>query len=350
VWGRSHEEVIGRPLFDVLPELRSQPFRALLDRVLRSGEPYVGKETPARLGTGASGRIAYFNFVYAPLRDPNGEVEGIMVMAFDVSDEIRARDQLARAVQYSEMFTGILAHDLRGPLAAVVTSGHLILRRSGDEQIVKPVQRMLSSAERMTRMINQLLDFTRIRLGGGLALERSTCDLGELLRRVLAEVEGAAPGWRFELEAVGDAVGEWDADRLAQVVSNLAGNAAQHGSRETPLRVKLDGGDGAAVIVSFENQGQISPELVPTLFEPFRGRAEAREASKGLGLGLFISREIIVAHGGEISVTSTGEGGTRFQIVLPRRGGDFTAGLLPRGGLAPDRDDGKHDAGVAFAY
>jgi signal transduction histidine kinase len=148
------------------------------------------------------------------------------------------------------------------------------------------------------------------------------------LKRVLAEVEAAAPGWKIDLDATGDALGEWDGDRLAQVISNLAGNAVQHGARDAPLRVSLDGADPSAVALTFENKGAIAPELGPALFEPFRRDQRPRDTSRGVGLGLFITKAIIVAHGGEITAASAPEIGTRFQIVLPRRRGSQETGVM----------------------
>jgi PAS domain S-box-containing protein len=319
VWGRSHDEVIGRSLFAALPELESQTFKRLLDDVLRTGEPYVGKEVRAELGPGATRRAVYFNFVYSPLRDLRGQINGVLVLAFDVSDELRAREELKRTIHYNEMFAGILGHDLRNPLGAIVTAAQLlVMRRPDDEKVVKPAERILSSSMRMSRMIDQLLDFARIRLAGGLELVRKPIDLGEVSTGVLGELQAASPDWDVRLETMGDLKGHWDEDRLAQLLSNLAGNAAQHGTADAPAFVRLDGRQADRVIVTIENRGTIPKELLPILFDPFRGTQHRHEKSKGLGLGLFISREIVLAHAGEVDVTSTSDQGTRFTVVLPK--------------------------------
>lgn len=319
VWGRRPEEVLGRSLMEVLPGLEHRPYQEMLDGVLRTGERRLGKHAPAELGPAGQRRTVYLNFVYSPLRDAGGAVDGVLVIAFDVTDEVRAREELAQTVRYSEMFAGILAHDLRSPLAAITTAAQLVqLRRPDDERISTPVSRILSSSRRMARMIGQLLDFTRIRLGGGLRLERSSIDLGEVLKAVVGETESASPGWRGQMEIQGDARGHWDADRLAQALSNLAGNAAQHGAREVPAMVRLDGRGPGRVTVTFENRGTIPRELLPNLFDPFRSTQRVRSNARGLGLGLFIAREIVSAHGGEVAVASSEEEGTRFTVVLPR--------------------------------
>jgi PAS domain S-box-containing protein len=319
IWGRQHQDVIGRPLFDAVPELESQVFTDVLERVLATGESHVGKETRAELGPAEPRRTIYFNFVYAPLRDLRGHIDGVLVMAFDVTDEIRARDELARTVRYTDLFTGILGHDLRNPLAAITTAAQVMQVRHGeDPRMAVLVNRILSSGARMSRRVEQLLDFTRIRLAGGLVLEPTNTDLNEILTAAISEVEGASPDWRVEIDTKGDAEGRWDADRLAQVVSNLAGNAAQHGAPDAPTLVLLDGSDPAVVTLAFENKGAIPSDLMSNLFDPFRGGHQRRHDSKGLGLGLFITKEIVAAHGGEVQVMSSELDGTRFTIVLPR--------------------------------
>jgi signal transduction histidine kinase len=245
------------------------------------------------------------------------------VVGFDVTDEVRARDELSRTLRYNEMFAGILGHDLRNPLGSIMTAAQLLLRRSSDERLVAPAARILASGERMSRMIEQLLDFTRIRIGGGLNLDRRRFDVVEILRRVVAEVEAAADGRKFHIESMGDTHGDWDGDRLSQVFSNLAGNAVQHGSKSGPVRVHIDGRAAHAISMSFSNKGLIPETLLSGLFDAFRGTENKRSNANGLGLGLFISKEIVVAHGGDIQVSSK-DGESCFTIVLPR-----SSGLVP---------------------
>lgn len=319
VWGCRLEDAVGRPLMEVRPEAGQPPYRELLDGVLSKGERVTGREAQVVVGPEGERRTVYFNFVYSPLRDEAGAVDGVLVTAFDVTDEVRAREALAQTVRYNEMFAGILAHDLRSPLGAISTAAQLVrMRRPDDERIGPPVSRILSSSMRMARMIDQLLDFTRIRLGGGLRLERNRVDLVEVLRAVISETESASPGWRASVETLGDGWGRWDPDRLAQALSNLAGNAAQHGAKEVPAMVRLDGSDPERVTVTFENRGAIPKDLLPNLFDPFHAIQRVRSNLNGLGLGLFIAREIVSAHGGEVDVASGEETGTRFTVVLPR--------------------------------
>jgi signal transduction histidine kinase len=229
--------------------------------------------------------------------------------------------ELERAVRFSEMFVGNLGHDLRNPLSAITTAASVVLSRADSDRVAKPVSRILSSADRMSRMIDQILDFTRVRLGGGIQLSRKPLELADLCRVVLEELRSEGhDDPRPQLELHGSSSGEWDEDRLAQLVSNLAGNALQHRSPGTPVSICIDGSRPDRVTLSVHNSGSVPPDLLPVIFEPLRGREGGkREGSSGLGLGLYISQQIALAHGGSIRVDSEpGADHTRFDVDLPR--------------------------------
>ena len=230
-----------------------------------------------------------------------------------------AREQLTRTVRFNELFAGVLGHDLRNPLSAIMVSAQLVLRKDESDTFAKPMRRILASGDRMARMIEQLLDFTRARIGGGIALNLQPVDLAALCAQATAELDEAHPQWRFRLDSTGDVMGQWDRDRLLQVISNLAGNAVKHGSPEEPLSIRVDGGAADTVLLEVRNKGTVPPELLPVLFDPFRGSQRKRDKSDGLGLGLYITQQIILAHGGTIEVHSTEREGTRFSVQLPRR-------------------------------
>ena len=268
-WRRSRDEVIGRPLFEALCERAALVFEQQLQGVLETGEPYVGREMPAVLG----GDPVYFNFVYSPMRGADGAIDGILVIATDVTDEVRAREELSRTIQYNEKFTAILGHDLRNPLNAIMTTAQLLKRRATSDEIAKPAARIIRSGERMLRMITQLFDLARVRVTGGLRLEPKHVDLAEVCRHVMEELRVAHPGSNLELVAAGSMVGRWDGDRLAQVLSNLGANALEHGVPFMPVSIRLDGRDPARVVILVENQGAIPEALLPYLFDPFPERA-----------------------------------------------------------------------------
>ncbi len=225
-------------------------------------------------------------------------------------------DELNEGLRFNEIFTGMLGHELRNPLGTILTAGQLALRRA-DERVARPLERVISSGARMSRMIDQLLDFTRVRIGGGIPLHRTPTDLVPLVRAIFDEHEHERGERALDVHATGDTCGAWDADRLLQVFSNLVANAVRHGTGA--VRVDVDGTDAARVEVRVHNDGAISEALLPRLFEPMTGGDARRDGSRGLGLGLYITRRIIEAHGGRIFVDSGPEQGTLFTIWLPRR-------------------------------
>ena len=232
-------------------------------------------------------------------------------------EHARVVEELSRAVHISEMFVGILSHDLRNPLSAILGGAQLLGADEPDEKSRRILSRVVSSGERMGRMIDQLLDFTRTRLGEGIPLDRESVDLADLARSVVDEGRSANVASVLRLTAKGDTVGAWDRDRICQILSNLVGNALQHGTQSGIVDVALDGARDECVRLSVENQGVIPPHLVPVIFNPFRGTLQKRGKSKGLGLGLYVARQIALAHGGDLVVESTSTS-TIFTLVLPR--------------------------------
>ncbi len=235
------------------------------------------------------------------------------------------KQQLARelrekteTLRLNELLTAALSHDLRSPLNAVLTSAVLIQRRSTDPQVLATAERILSSSRRMSRMIEDMLDMARARLGGGIPLKREPADLGALIDRVVGEVQAIKPDRRIEVKQAGTLSGSWDAERLAQVASNLLGNALQHGEDGTIVRVTVDGRPAHEVLLKVENTGSIPPELLPQLFDPFRGTQRQAGRSEGLGLGLYIVQQIVLAHGGSVDVQSGADNRTLFVVTIPR--------------------------------
>jgi signal transduction histidine kinase len=231
--------------------------------------------------------------------------------------EQEARAEAERSVRYNELFAGMLGHDLRNPLSAITTGANYVARLNSGPKATRAATRILASAERMGRMIDQLLDFTRIRAGGGLALAPTRFDLEQLCCRVKDELEAANPERSISVELEGDPCGEWDRDRLWQVLSNVVGNALHHGADGDLVRVSLDGRRAEVVDLSVHNAGVIPTDVLPVLFEPFRGLTRYHR-TRGLGLGLFISQQIVAAHDGTIEVSSEASAGTTFRLRLPR--------------------------------
>ena len=225
--------------------------------------------------------------------------------------------------EYRDQFLAVLGHDLRNPLGAVKMSAAFLARSEGlDERHGKAAWRIVIAAERMERMVSDLLDLTRTRLGQGIPISKKTMNLGALCRRAVDELHAFHPERALLLECEGDLSGQWDEDRLAQVVSNLVGNALQHGSVSGPVTVRA-ASDGDRAVLTVHNLGPAIPATsLKTIFDPMvrssTGRDYAGQA-RSLGLGLFIVRELVAAHGGTVSVASTETAGTTFTVRLPRR-------------------------------
>lgn len=255
------------------------------------------------------------------------EVETSIAIANHLASVIARFSALANleeTVRANELFAAVLAHDLQNPLGAIMTAAQLLLMRHEGESSgagtrdTKPLSRILSSGQRMSRMIEQLLDFSRARTGGGIRVQPRESDLGELVEQALSELELANPDWKTTCETIGDPRGSWDSDRLLQVISNLVANAGQHGSPAKPVALRLDGSSPDSVRLEVHNDGAIPEALLPQLFDPFRKSRDRRSPSRGLGLGLYIVREIVRAHGGAVQVSSSEAAGTTFSVVLPR--------------------------------
>ena len=274
------------------------------------------------------------DFLYKPI-EPR-----ILKSKVDVFVELaQQRQQLAAEVsekterlRLNEMFTAMLGHDLRGPLSAIVMSSILAEKRATDDAARKTASRTLESAKRMSRMISDMLDLARARLAGGIPIDRKPVDLAVLLDKSIDDHRALMPDRRIDLQRDGDLTGAWDADRAQQMIANLIDNAVQHGDATQPVQCVLDGSEPDRVLFSIRNGGAIPDDLLPHVFDPFRSRHAYRTRSEGLGLGLYIAEQIVVAHGGAIRA-ETGGDSTTFTVVLPRvTNGGMAYATAPRGG------------------
>jgi two-component system sensor histidine kinase/response regulator len=224
-------------------------------------------------------------------------------------------DELREMLRLNEMFVAAVSHDLRSPLSSMVMGAALLERELVDPVSARVLSRIRSSADRMNGMLDQLYDLARVRLGGGIAIEPAKMSLHKLLDTVADELHLAHPEKRVAVECDGPTEGVWDVQRLGQVFTNLIGNALRYGTQSKPVRVSVRAG-ASEVAIDVHNGGAIDDDLRPHLFDPFRrGSGPARD---NLGLGLYIVRAIVVAHGGSIELSSSHEAGTTFCVTLPR--------------------------------
>ena len=310
--------------------------RAACERVVETGEPYTTELYCRPGGTERWWRATAVR-----------HGDGFALWLHDVTEarleERRAREALAMALvreermeaeaEYRERFIGVLGHDLRNPLSAISFSAHT-LRSCGP---LTPRQQALtlrieSCADRMAKMISGILDLTRARRSGGIPLSLEPTSLSAVCLRVLEELQIAHPDRHIYYEEERHWEGIWDAERLAQVVSNLVSNALEHGGEAVPVYVRSYS-RGELVALEVHNPGApIPPHRLATLFQPFQGGRPPGERKRrtGLGLGLYIVRELVQSHGGRVSVHSAEGEGTTFTVLLPRDARQTLSEELPQ--------------------
>ena len=288
-------------------------------RLRKDGSGFWANVTITALRDRESGNLIGFAKVTRDLTERRQHEEALRALAAEKA----ALAEKARIQEFQERFIAVLGHDLRNPLSAIDMGTALLRQRvdeTKDQATTRVLDRMKASSRRMTRMIEQILDLTRSRLAGGLEMNPESIDLSRTIVSIAEELRTAHPDRAIEVQAPSSMIGTWDLDRLEQVFSNLIGNAVAYGPAGRPVQVSVDE-NGGSVSVSVHNDGPPIPDALRVeLFSPFRrGARDSKTAeTAGLGLGLYISREIVLAHGGEIDVHSTSTEGTTFRVTLPR--------------------------------
>ncbi|KAA0687344.1 PAS domain-containing protein [Neorhizobium sp. P12A] len=237
-----------------------------------------------------------------------------LVSARDSAEKDLAQQQSDGVLR--EQFIAILGHDLRNPLASISAAARILGKETLSDRSRQVIALMQGSALRMSGLIDNVLDFTRARLGGGIGVElHPEQALEPLLDQVVQELRASNPA--HEIVATYDVTQpvKCDASKIGQLVSNLLGNALTHGDRATPIHFHAETTDSGLFRVWIANGGPSIPEeVIPKLFDPF-ARGESHGYKEGLGLGLFIASEIAKAHGGTLVVRSS-EGETRFTFEM----------------------------------
>ncbi len=439
LWGRRAEDVLNKPLFEALPEARGQGYEELLARVLRTGNPYIANEHSARLIRNGQPEMVYFNFVYQPLREVDGTISGVIVIANEITEQVRARqivevseqrqllalhaaqmgiwdldlvhDTSVRTLRHDQIFgydsiqpewgsqiffrhvvpqdqayaqqclatalesgylnlqcriqwqdgsthwidvqgqvyydaagtplrmlgvmmditerkelesrrdefLSVASHELKTPVTAIKGMTELLLRMAGRREASEKELRALNTVnrqiDRMTRLVNDMLDVSRI-AAGKLAVSIESVDLCALLTEVVEQQQLVHTTHTLSLEPCAPCIVPGNHDRLQQVVLNLLSNAIQHSPSGSTISITMQQ-DTEQVTVSVRDSGHgIPKERQPHLFERFY-QAEKNPA-RGLGLGLYISKEIIEQHHGRIWVESETGHGSTFSFAVPK--------------------------------
>ena len=316
-------DVVGKRLTDLFPAAVVAPFRRLLDDVYQRGEPFVGRELPfGRAEADGSVTRLLINVSYTPLRGADGNVEGVLAFVYDITPEVAARTrieslagELRTALGARDEFLGIASHELKTPLTSLKLQLQLAQRREPETARALSVDKLLSQADRLGRLVDDMLDISRIN-AGRLQINPAQVELGQIAREVLDRFapQLAASGAALHAELQPGVYGTWDAFRIEQVLTNLLTNAMKYApGRALEVSARSDGAV-AKLIVRDEGPG-IAPADRERIFGRFE-RASSPNVS-GLGLGLYISREIVKAHGGRIYADGDARGGAIFVVELP---------------------------------
>ncbi|MBV8086122.1 MAG: response regulator [Chloroflexi bacterium] len=326
-------QIVGKRIREAMPEIEGQGYFEMLDQVYREGKPVVGKESLAQLARGPNGEIedAYFDFIYAPFRGRDGEVEGVFVHGFEVTAQVLARrnlEQLAAdreaALKARDEFLSIASHELRTPVTGIKGSAQLLMRlveqNTLDEvRLRRFLENIREQSDRLATLTQDLLDVSRVQ-SGQLSLARQVADFVQLVRERVSGSEAQLGAGRIELQAPDAELPlSLDRVRLGQVIANLLQNAAKYSPPDSKVTVRVvPHGDGVLCEVMDRGIG-IPGDEQEKLFQPF-GRASNALERPGMGLGLYICRQIVEQHGGRIWVSSDGEQqGTTVSVWLPAR-------------------------------
>ncbi len=285
-----------------------------IERAIREGVVITGEECQLLRGDGEL-RTLLINA--APIRNAEGRTTGGVLALLDVTERKLVEDELRAALGFRDRIMGVLSHDLRSPLSVISSAAQLLLRGGtlGDRE-ARTVGRVASSADRIERMIRDLLDYTRARLGRGIPIAPRPANLFHLCEQVIEAMEVVHPERQLRFTAEGNCRGEWDPDRVHQVISNLIGNAINYSPPESPIEVTLRD-EKTSVVLEVHNGGPAIPEAtLPHVFDAFSQGAAGKPG--GLGLGLYIVQQLVAAHEGTVRVRSTEAEGTTFMVRWPR--------------------------------
>jgi signal transduction histidine kinase len=319
--------LLGRTAREALPELAGQGTIEIIEEVHATGESFASPAHRAALARTPGGTLeeAFFHVVVEPLRDDHGRVEGVVVVATEVTELVTSRRRAEEASRAKDEFLAMLGHELRNPLAPLVTALHLMKLRA-PESLERERSVIERQVKNLARLVDDLLDVSRI-ARGKVELRREPVELGVVVaqgietaspliesRRHRLTVD--VPGWGMEIVA--------DPSRLAQVIANLLTNAAKYTDPGGNLRVRASLDEKGLVLEVSDDGIGIAPELLPHVFDRFfQARQGPDRALGGLGLGLALVKSLVELHGGTVSAESAGPGrGSTFTVRLPL--------LLPR--------------------
>ena len=332
-------QLVGQTLRDAMPELEGQGIFELLDQVRMTKQPVVAHSRHVRLIRHGRPDDGWFSFVYQPILDQTGKTEAILVVVYEVSELARAKHAAEVANFAKDDFLAMLGHELRNPLAPILTALHIMRLRHGNE-MVREREIIERQVAHLKGLVDDLLDISRVTQG---KIELRRCRL-EIADVITAAIEQAEPmlekrGHTIEVEAPATGLPvDGDEKRLSQVVTNLLTNAAKFTPDGGKIRVVACSEGDLVVVRVIDNGIGIDADILSRVFDMFfQGRTTFDRRHGGLGLGLAIVRNLVILHGGQVSAHSKGrDQGSEFVVRLPLANGDVLDSSGPMGTVARD--------------
>jgi len=321
---RDASDLIGKPVREALPEIEGQGFFKLLDNVYRTGEPFIGNEVPVKLDRRGDGALeeVFVNFVYQPSRGVRGEIDGILVHAVEVTEQVLARQRVEEANRIKDEFLATLSHELRTPLTSILGWARMLSAGQLDQpNTARALETIERNAKAQQQLIEDILDVSRV-ITGKLRLEVRPIDLAAVIEAAVDGVLPAADAKGIRLQRVldsGTSMVSGDPNRLQQIVWNLLSNAIKFTPKSGRVQIRLERVNSHVEIIVTDTGQGISPDVLPYIFERFRqADSTTTRQHSGLGLGLAIVRHLVEMHGGTVEAESGGEGqGATFTVKLP---------------------------------
>jgi signal transduction histidine kinase len=327
VSNRRADQLLGHTVREAFPEFQDQAIIPILDGVYQTGVAFQGTEVPLRYDRNGDGRLeeACFNISVQPLRVGQEPATGVLMYGAEVTPLVEGRKAVEMALRDRDQFLAVAAHELRTPLTALLGNAQLVERRfardgAPDERMERSVQTMVRQGVRLNALINDLLNLSRIDLGQ-FVITRAPFDLGRTLAQLVAEVEPVLERHPIALHlppAEEVLAVEGDEPRLVQVFENLIQNAGKYSPAGAPITVTVTATETTVSVAVADRGIGIPAAAQAQLFTRFFRATNASERASGLGIGLYVVKEIVTRHAGSIAVTSVEGEGSTFTVTLPR--------------------------------
>ena len=316
----NQQDILGRKVIDVIPEVASQGFNALLDQVYESGKSHHGVAVPLSF---SQKDPIYVDFIYQPISAPNGKVSGVLVEGFNVTERVMANKSLQEEDRRKDEFLAMLAHELRNPLAPIRNVSEMLTQSVQQDSKLQNIGNILArQVTHMTHLMDDLLDISRISQNR-ITLQHEPVSLYSVVNVALESLHSAIAAKNHHIDLIDIELRPYvsgDMTRLVQCVTNVINNAVKYTPTGGKISIQIASTSDQAEIIVSDNGCGIDPAMQNEVFELFTQANQTLDRSQGgLGIGLNIVQRLVHMHGGDVIVHSEGLGcGSRFSIRLPK--------------------------------